>query len=276
MSLRVSVLVSGIVDPKWPVSALGLEAVGGSESRTESANANAILSRRLSPFDEAAVECALQLRDADPAVELSFVVACEAPCDALLRAVAAFRPRHLRGLALPRDLLWDAQATAFQLDRLLAEAPEPADLVLIGREFGDCDEGTLPPCLAEALGCPYLGLVQEVRAQEDVRQFVRERDGMRELIGCAALVVASVTNARSNRLRHPLMKNVMAARRERLAISTVDSAGTTGFRRLYSLTEAAPKPRGAEPCRMLTGTPWEQAEQVIDWIRRVGLGDQRT
>ena len=272
MSLHVTVLVSGIVDPKWPLSALGLgtDALGVSKPAAASIP-SASFSRKLSPFDEAAIECALKLRDSDAGMQLHFIVACEDADETLMRTVAAFRPDRLQGLAIPRGLFWDAQALAQQLAKAIAQAPEPADLILVGREFGDFDEGTLAPCLAEALDRPFVGLVQEVRAQDAASLFVRERNDVKELIRCDQAVVASVTNAKSNRLRHPLMKNVMAAKRERLDVSPCDLTGITAYRRPHSVTEAVAKPRGDMPCQMLTGSANEQAQQLTDFLSRLML-----
>ena len=57
--MKVAVLIAGVQDPKWPVTPSG--ALGEEQGDQH---------RIMSPFDEAALEIALRLRDADPAVQI--------------------------------------------------------------------------------------------------------------------------------------------------------------------------------------------------------------
>ena len=61
--MNIAVLLAGIVDPKWPLQGLHLGA-GGVVAGDDK------LPGKLSPFDEAALETALKLRDADPDVNI--------------------------------------------------------------------------------------------------------------------------------------------------------------------------------------------------------------
>ena len=87
------------------------------------------------------------------------------------------------------------------------------DLILIGREFGDHDVGVIAACLAAELDRPFFALVQAVRWDGDRLELLREQGVVEETVGVEEQLVASVTNDRRNRLRHPLMKNVMEAKR---------------------------------------------------------------
>ena len=247
--MNILLLLSGIADPKWPLPA-------------DSASA-AALPRKLSPFDESALECALKLRDADPAVRISATVVAPHVEDSLLRAVASHRLDRVTGLKIAETMLWDARTFSALLAAIVTREAG-ADLVLIGREFGDGDDGVFAPCLAEALQWPFVGLAQEVVRIEGEWELLRERGELEEHIRLPGPMLASVTNDRRNRLRHPLMKNVAMAKKQVFEISMADVA--TPEVRLEMLQER-PFMRSSEPCRMIQGSIDEQAAELATLLR---------
>ena len=253
MGLRIAVLVAGIADVKWRAMELGVALDGAAHDPA--------VARKLSPFDEAAIECALKLRDADASVHLRCIVASDSVDAGLLRAVSAYRPSSLQGVLISQDTFWDAQALAIELAPTTVCDAGPADLVLVGREFGDFDDGVFAPSLAQALGHPFVALAQEIRCAGNDLVFVRELS--------QAPVVASMTNAKSNRLRYPLMKNVMAAKREPAVLSPLAESQQMRTRRAVSVTAVIAKARNDAPCRMVSGTEDEQARAVADFLGRL-------
>lgn len=249
--MKLLVLVSGVVDPRRPVSSRVLQ--------------DAAAPRELSPFDASALECALKLRDADPATSIHALIAGPAPSEALLRSAASFRLDSVRALAADASLQWDAGAFAACLAGAVSGfAP---DAVLMGREFGDFDDGVLAPCLAEALSWPFVGLAQTLSpgaAGELV--LLRERGGFEERIQVHLPVLASITNDRRNRLRYPLMKNIAAAKKQRFTIAAAGVDRATLKTRLVSLADMdLDGPPGS--CRMLDGDIEMQAAQLADLLR---------
>jgi len=247
--MHLLVLLSGIVDPKWPLP--------------EEPAAAAVLPRRLSPFDESALECALKLRDVDPSVHISATVVAPRVEDSLLRTVASHRLDRVTGLEVAEAMLWDARAFTAPLAAIVTRETG-TDLVLLGREFGDGDDGVLAPCLAEALQWPFIGLTQEVVRVEGLWELLRERSELEERIRLAGPLLASVTNDRRNRLRHPLMKNVAMAKKQVFKTSTADAA--TPAVRLKTLCERVVM-RHAAPCRMIQGSLDEQAAELALLLR---------
>ena len=247
--MRLLVLLSGIVDSKWPLTA-------------DPAAAGA-LPRKLSPFDESALECALKLRDADPSVRISATVVAPRVEETLLRTVASHRLDGVAGLEIAEAMLWDARAYSALLAAIVTREAG-ADLVLLGREFGDGDDGVLAPCLAEALQWPLVGLAQEIVRNASGWDLLRERGELEEHIHLPGPLLASVTNDRRNRLRHPLMKNVAMAKKQAFAITAADAA--TPAVRLQGLREG-PVMRLATPCRMIRGSINEQAAELAVLLR---------
>lgn len=252
--MNVLVLLSGVADPKWP-----LRAVSEAPHAARGLNKMA-----LSPFDEAALETALKIRDGDADTAITVLVVGGPEADALVRKVGAHRlPRTMR-LDATNLRCWDASVFAGQLAGVIREIAPGADLVLVGREFGDFDGGTLPPALAAVMGRPFFGLAQHARIDGGAVELSRDRAGVQETVVVAEPLVASVTNDRRNRLRHPLMKNVMEAKRMALNVVTAPEP-TIEAARLGPMAEARPPTRDVA-CRMIEGSAEGQAEELARYL----------
>lgn len=242
--MNIVVLIAGVHDPKWPIQfAAGGAFVPPREYQV------------FSPFDEAALEIALRLRlrDGQAGSRITAYVAGGPEGEKIARAVAALGIPQVSTLAL--DEPWDQAATV----RVLAPLCAGADLVLIGREFGDYDDGLVPALLAGALRVPLFARVQTVEVSGDVR-LMREAEASTETLTLSAPVVASVTNDRRTRLRKPLMKNVMQARQAAIGEVLTQAAPTPGL----ALGAVRPRSagRGQTDCTRIAGEPAEQAQAL--------------
>jgi len=259
--VNVVVLLAGIVDPKWPLQALHLGS-GGVVAGDDK------LPRKLSPFDEAALETALKLRDADPEVKITAFVLGGPQSEQLLRVVAAFRLDRLFGIDCRPEHRWDVLQLARALKDALDATESRPELLLIGREFGDCDDGALPPYLAEAWGWRFVGLTQEVARKDKDLMFLRGRGEVDEWLTLPAPAIASVTNDKSNRLRHPLLKNVMAAKRATFTvISPLDPAAPPRLS-LSAVKLSGPTLRQGAGCRILAGPVESQVAELAGFLRQ--------
>lgn len=184
--------------------------------------------------------------------------------DNLLRSVAAFKPDRLRLLDLQPCRPWDARLSAAQIAGLI-EAEGIPDLLLIGREFGDLDEGSLPVLLAVRLGLPLFALAQYAEWQDGRVRLLRERGIREQWHSVAGPLLATVTNDRRNKLRHPLMKNVMLAKKMTFDSVTASAAADSGVR-LAVLAPARKVQRGGQ-CRLLDGDVPSQARALADYLR---------
>lgn len=248
--MNIAVFVAGIADPKWPLQ-IAPDGSGDGERRI------------MSPFDEAALEVALKLRDSDPETGIYVFCTGNAENEPVLRRSASFRANGIFRIDLePQDRL-DPQRLAGVLATSLDTAGVDCDLVLIGREFGDCDDGVVPPCLAETRGCPFFGLAQVVEFRDGEIALMRELATSQEWMTISGPVVASITNDRRNRLRHPLMKNVMAARTEKFRDITVSDKRESPLS--VEVGAAAELSREVE-CRFLEGSAEEKAEKLSEFL----------
>jgi electron transfer flavoprotein beta subunit len=254
--MNILVLIAGVADPKWPLPAV---------ADTAALQAHGDRYALLSPFDEAALELALKLRDDDAGVAIHALVAGP---ESLARKVAEWRLESVQRLTV-EVAAWDARACAGALAGAAAALPAEPALVLTGREFGDFDDGGVPPLLARALRLPHVGLALNLAVREDGTVWAtRQRGGRVERVRLEGRALVSVTNDAQNRLRHPLLKNVMAARKLLIeALAAVAPASTVG---LEGLQPAAPARRGSG-CRMLTGALAEQADALAQVLLQEGV-----
>lgn len=253
--MNILVLIAGIADPKWPLPA--------------SLDAASLVAQRqayplLSPFDEAALELALKLRDADAGVHITALLSTPTLDDPLLRTVASLRVDTVR--ALPAcQTPWDAQASAAVLAQAVRALDTLPELVLIGREFGDADDGSVPALLAEHLGWAFVAQGLAVTAVDGAWRVRRTQGALQVSVDRAGPLVVSVSNEARNRLRHPLLKNVMAAKKMRFDWQAFEVLPGAGAVTLLAVT-AAEAPIRAAQCHMLAGDVQAQAEALADLL----------
>jgi len=254
--MYVLVLVSGVVDPRKPLPR-SPDLAGLLEARR--------MHPLLSPFDEAALELALKLRDADPSVQVSALLASCGAQDPLLRTVAGHRLARTLALDVEAFPVWDGWAVAVALGEAVAALTPQPDLCLIGREFGDFDDGTVPVAFAHRMGVWYASQTVGVAALPDGWAITRQHGGRIQRVQAPTGSVAGVTNDASNRLRHPLLKNVMAARQARFDPMTPRTPEAATLQ-AGEVRDATPPPR-TDPCEMIGGSPREQATALLQRLR---------
>lgn len=257
-AVNILVLLAGVADSRYPLHDIrladGLISEGGQSRRI------------LSPFDEGALELALKLRDQRPDCCIEVLVLGGSNEDNLLRSVAAFKPDRLRCLQLQPCCPWDAALSSEQIAGLLAGEGANPDLLLIGREFGDLDEGSFPVMLAVRLGLPLFPLAQFAEWQDGQLSLVRERGTCQQWHRPQGPLVATVTNDRRNKLRHPLMKNVMMAKK--ISFDSVQApAERAPSVQPVALLPAREVQRGGH-CYMLEGDVRAQATALLAYLRK--------
>lgn len=252
--MDILVFVSGIADPKLPVEVISDDWIAASKWI-------------MSPFDESALELALRVRDADQQSRVTVLVADYGNSEPIMRKIAALRPDRIASFAIEQGERLNAHRMASALANAALALKNPFQLKLIGREFGDCDDGAVPPCIAEELGEEFFGLVQTLDVSEGGVALMRELEKTEEWLDVGSAVLASVTNDRRNHLRHPLMKNVMAAKSakfERLG-GAVSTKPTT----LSVVLEKALEKSREVDCMVFEGSVDEKTEKLAEHIRSI-------
>ncbi len=246
--MNIVLFLAGVLDPKWPLTLC--------EGALPETQPDRVV---MSPFDESALETALRIRDANPGTQIRAIVAGSPASEKIARTVLALNVADVSLLDLGDA--WNQNAVATQLASQCGEA----DLVLIGREFGDCDDGLVPPMAAALTGRHFFGRVQAVEASGDIR-LMREAGASEQWLAVSGPTLASVTNDRRNRLRKPLMKNVMMARQAAVAqiVAPPSAPSPIGLGGVDTLAAA----RAPVNCRWIEGSTVEQAQAVAALLRQ--------
>lgn len=261
--MHIAVMIAGIADPKRPLA------------RPASGNWADIIDApttpfKLSPFDEAALETALKFRDRDPATVITAVVTDGSSDLTLMRSVAAYRIERVVGLCPPAAQRGNPAWLARHAIEAIQLNEQPADLILIGREHGDMDDGMTAACLAEYWERPFVSQALQARRLDDgLLRFDRISTDQDESIVLPAPACASISNDKNNRLRHPLMKNVMLAKQQQFTSITPQASGADITVAVTHCEPPETTARGQAPCQMLQGPVGEQASALASYLKNL-------
>lgn len=271
--MKIAVLISGVADAKRPIEM-------PSSRQWKDLIAAPTTPFKLSPFDEAALEVALKMRDRNSDTTVHVIVTDGSLDIALTRHIASYRPDSLVGLRLEPSQRGDARCLSQHVTQLIP-ADLQIDLWLIGREHGDMDDGVVPVTLAESWRLPFLSLVLTVKKDEESDHSLlvqRMASDQIELIQCPLPALLSISNDKSNRLRHPLMKNVMLAKKQTIDVHSPQTPLTGPMLAqaciVSNLVPTDLAARGLKPCKMLEGSVEEQVQalaQHLDRWRQTGM-----
>ena len=177
----------------------------------------------LNPFDEYALEAALQLKDklgADTTVTV-LTVAPESGKEIVRKALAMGADDAVlvsdEGLA-GSDVLGTARALAAALKKT------GFDLVVTGTQSTDAITGELPGTLAELLGIPGLTYLRKLEVEGSTVRAERETDTGFLKVSAPLPVLASVTKSIAEP-RYPSLKGIMGAKKKTIAALALGELG---------------------------------------------------
>jgi electron transfer flavoprotein beta subunit len=178
----------------------------------------------ISPYDEYAIEMALERKDADPSTVVAVVAVGPARSrDALRQALAMGCDEA--------SLITADGAAPLAIARALAKVVEEAkpDLVLCGKQASDDDQGFVGPALAEALGWPHVPTITKVVPQDGGVELWREVEGGHE-VWKAALPALATVHKSEKEPRYPSLPGIMKAKKKEIPERDLAALGvdTTG------------------------------------------------
>ncbi|MBF0454908.1 MAG: electron transfer flavoprotein subunit beta/FixA family protein [Magnetococcales bacterium] len=165
----------------------------------------------INPFDEIALEAAVQLRESQMAQQVI----------ALSIGPESWQGEMRTALALGADraihLVTDARLSPLTLARCIRQITlqEAAQLLLFGRQGVDRDQGIVGPMTAAVLGWGQATFVSQIQLEKGVIHVVREVDGGLESL-TLPLPALLTTDLRLNTPRYASLPNIMKARRKPL------------------------------------------------------------
>ncbi|MFH1243428.1 MAG: electron transfer flavoprotein subunit beta/FixA family protein [Pseudomonadota bacterium] len=263
--MHIIVCVKLIPDPEAPLHHYRI-ADSGKKMETVQGVAPVV-----NPFDENAIEAALQLKEAHGGKVTALTVGPKSFQEALKRALRlgaddAVQVDGEGGLGEPAP-----QVTAY----LLAKAIERIgayDLVLCGRQAGDWDQGQVGSLTAECLNIPCVTIVRHMEVgEEGVMRVQRLAEGGYEVMEMPMPALLTL----SNEINQPRLTTVAGVLRATKIKIPVWSRGDIGgdpslLESLGALTQMENLyiPEVSKDCQIMEGnTPEEQAANLVNSLR---------
>lgn len=245
--MKVLVAIKRVVDFNVKIR------VKSDQSAVELAN----VKMSMNPFDEIAVEQAVQLKEKGLATDILLVSLGSKSCQETLR----------QGLALGADraLLIETENSPEPL--LVAKAltkvceQEKPDLVIMGKQAIDDDCNQVGQMLAALLKWPQGTFISDLKIEGKTAQVIREVDGGLETLSLTLPAIIT-TDLRLNTPRYATLPNIMKAKQKPFQTETLDSLGIAYTPRLKILKVAEPPVRQG-------GKKVSDIQELIDQIKKV-------
>jgi electron transfer flavoprotein beta subunit len=168
----------------------------------------------INPFDENAVEAALQLREAHGGEVIAISMGPPQAEEALRHALAMGADQAIL-LTDPAFRGGDTLATSYTLAAAVRKLGE-VDLIVCGKQAIDGDTGQVGPGLAERLGLPQVTFAIGLEISDHRLRARRVLDDFFEIVEVRLPAVVTVVK-QINEPRYPSMRNVLKAKRAEVA-----------------------------------------------------------
>jgi electron transfer flavoprotein beta subunit len=215
----------------------------------------------MNPFDEFAVELALQTKEKNPSAAAEVTVLTAGPAS----AVEVVRTAMAMGVDNALHITFDDPAAYDEIciARMIAAAVKDRgfDLILAGKIAIDFDSGQVGPALGEVLNWPHVGTVHAMQWGEGLKKAVLRRriEGAEEVVECRLPAVWTIEKGLVEP-RYPSLPGLMKAKRK--PVETI-AANTLGkFAPATKMAAFAPPPP-RPPGQIIEGEPAEAARELV-------------
>jgi len=212
----------------------------------------------ISPYDEYAIELALERKDADASTVVSVVTLGGA------RARDALRQALAMGCDDATLVMSEQELPALDAAKALAKVVGELkpDVVLCGKQASDDDQGLVGPALAEALGWPHVGMLTKLVPGGEGMELWREIEGGHE-VWKAKTPVLGLVHKSEKEPRYPSLPGIMKAKKKEIPEKDLGSLGVSASApRIEILAMEPPQARGQGKIFKLDGDAKGVAEQV--------------
>ncbi|MDF1592439.1 MAG: electron transfer flavoprotein subunit beta/FixA family protein [Desulfobacterales bacterium] len=169
----------------------------------------------LNPYDENAIEVALQLKDRDKDIKVTVLTMGGESSQKVLRRALAMGCDEAIWLKDPSFEALDSAGTAAVIAKAIRQAGN-VDIVLCGRQAGDWDMGQVGALLAEELQTACIPMAYNIEKKENALFVKRETENGMAVLEAGLPLVANITNSSTNQPRYPSVKGVLMAGRKKI------------------------------------------------------------
>ena len=211
----------------------------------------------ISPYDEFALESALQLKQELQAQLIVITLGPERAKEALLTALAlgADTAYHLLVDKLPQDPLSIAES----LKTKIKELPD-VSLICCGKLSTDANNFALPQMLAQLLAFPFVSNVNKLEYKEPVFTLSRECGAGVEEVLQAKLPLLISADKGLNTPRYPSLPGIMKAKKKPLHTEQIE------VKENIILKSVSPPPEKQAP-QIIEGNSEEQVAELVKILK---------
>ncbi|MCB9111894.1 MAG: electron transfer flavoprotein subunit beta/FixA family protein [Anaerolineales bacterium] len=218
----------------------------------------------INPFDEYAVEGALQQKEAAGGTVTALCIGPESAKEALKHALAmgADEAILVSDPALENlDTVGAAKILAAAIKKI-----GDADMVIFGRQTLDNGAGLTPPQTARLLGYPMLGLAGSIKVEGGAVTVERVLEEGRQIMKANLPAVLSVVQS-IGEPRYPSFMGIRKASKAAIPVWSLGDLGESAPTTVVSRTELITPPSDTREIEIITGeTPEEIADKLADKI----------
>jgi len=262
--MHIIVCVKQIIDPEIPSGEfkVDFEAKKAEEEQGELV---------MNPYDDNAVEVALQLKDKDPDTRVTALTMGGETTQKVLRRALAMGCNEAIWLKDPLFEGLDSAGTARVLAQGIKKA-DAVDIVLCGRQAGDWDMSQVGFLLAEELGSACIPLAFDIQFQDGQLLVKRETDIGMETLKVGTPMLATVTNASTNQPRFASVKGVLMAGRKQIPTYGAQDLGFTEAIPRQVVVEALSLPDYERQVEIIDGEDGpEKAVKLVEHLVKMNL-----
>lgn len=208
----------------------------------------------INPFDEIAVEEAVRMKEKDPEVTITVVSLGKPEVEEQLRKALAMGADD--AVLIENDSPLDSSVVAAEL----AAIAKDYDLVLMGKQATDDDNGQAAQMLAAILGWPQATFASSISITDGIATVTRETDTGEETL-VLPLPAVVTTDLRLNEPRYIAVPGIIKARSKPLSKVT---RGTTATPKTRIVRVDSPPPRPA-------GRKVASVDELIAGLRERGV-----
>jgi len=225
----------------------------------------------ISPYDEYAVELALERKDADPSTTVAVVTLGAARGrDALRQALAMGCDEAILVSGQGAETL-QGSAVARALAKVVEEAK--ADLVLCGRQASDDDQGLVGLALAEALGWPHVSTITKFAPADagpagsfNGIDVWKEVEGGHEVWRASGPAVLTVQKSEKDP-RYPSLPGIMKAKKKEIPEKDVAALGIDARAPSLEIVKMEPPPARGGGKILKDGDMKQTAAELVRLLR---------
>ncbi len=254
--IRIIVCAKEIPDPEAPLSDVSVDA----EKMEVIVDAPQVIS----PFDENALEVAVQLKE-EVGGKISVLSLGKKVSDTVLRKTLAAGADELILLEDDNFDKLDSHSTAAALAGAIQKIGD-YDLILTGRQAGDWDSGQVGLILGEILELPCISLAREITI-EDGSVVVKKSIPIgyeRVKAKMPALITVSNEVGELRYISRTKMLKMMRGARSIPSWSAEDLGVTEEALQKMGIAALSSPPDMGRDCQLIEGTPDEQAEKLAE------------